>query len=291
MRLHRALFYILLAIFIAGILLAVFVDPSKVMSRIATGLITGSFVGLLSSVVNYAYAWQKYISELFSHAFELFDDLEEELIKARMEVDRVESFSKESLIKSAKGNTPEDIEKREKEIYKYDKYRVVFDDTPYAPLFFSKKTVAALDDLNRFVSFDLRAISMFKAPKDMFVCLQDGHFSSKEEEEICIGDRDEFFDFIVQRIYDWRDHTAHCMRRLGTLLVAVQDSLKPFNIAEEHRMTPKIVSDLAARQLKDIPDRNPMDEMAKEMVEEMEERMKGDGALDFVLEDGEDEPQ
>jgi len=56
-------------------------------------------------------------------------------------------------------------------------------------------------------------------------------------------------------------------------------------------MTPKIVSDLAARQLKDIPDRNPMDEMAKEMVEEMEERMKGDGALDFVLEDGEDEPQ
>lgn len=56
MRLHRALFYFLLAIFIAGILLAVFVDPSKVMSRVATGLVTGSFVGLLSTVVNYAYA-------------------------------------------------------------------------------------------------------------------------------------------------------------------------------------------------------------------------------------------
>lgn len=56
MRLHRALFYFLLAIFIAGILLAVFVDPSKVMSRVATGLVTGAFVGLLSTVVNYAYA-------------------------------------------------------------------------------------------------------------------------------------------------------------------------------------------------------------------------------------------
>ena len=56
MRLHRALFYILLAIFIAGIFLAVFVDPSKVMSRVATGLVTGAFVGLLSTVVNYAYA-------------------------------------------------------------------------------------------------------------------------------------------------------------------------------------------------------------------------------------------
>ena len=151
--------------------------------------------------------------------------------------------------------------------------------------------MAALDDLNRFVVFELKAISMFKAPKDMFVCLQEGHFSSKEEEEICIGDRDEFFDFIVQHIYDWRDYTAHCMRRLGSLLVAVQTSLKPFNIAEEHRMTPKIVSDLATRQLKGIPDRNPMDEMAKDMEEEMEERMKEDGALDFILEPNEDESQ
>lgn len=291
MRLHRALFYILLAIFITSILLAIFIDPSKVMSRVATGLVTGAFVGLLSTIVNYAYAWQKYFSELFSHAFELFNDLEHELVKARVEVERVESFSKESLIKSAKSNTPDDLEKGKKEIYKYDKYRIVFDDTPYAPLFFSKKIVAALDDLNRFVVFELKAISMFKAPKDMFVCLQEGHFSSKEEEEICIGDRDEFFDFIVQHIYDWRDYTAHCMRRLGSLLVAVQTSLKPFNIAEEHRMTPKIVSDLATRQLKGIPDRNPMDEMAKDMEEEMEERMKEDGALDFILEPNEDESQ
>lgn len=268
MRLHRALFYILLAIFITGILLAVFVDPSKVMSRVATGLVTGAFVGLLSTVVNYAYAWQKYFSELFSHTFELFNDLEHELVEARVEVNHVESFSKESLIKNAKSNTPDDIEKGEKEIYKYDKYRIVFDVTPYAPLFFSKKSVAALDDLNRFAGFELRAISMFKAPKDMFVCLQDGHFSSKEEEEICIGDRDEFFDFIVQHIYDWRDYTAHCMRRLGSLLIAVQTSLKPFNIAEEHRMTPKILSDLATEHLKDIPDRNPIDEMAREMEEE-----------------------
>ena len=276
MRLHRALFYFLLAIFIAGILLAVFVDPSKVMSRVATGLVTGSFVGLLSTVVNYAYAWQKYFSELFSHAFELFNDLEHELVRARVEVEHVETFSKESLIKNAKSNTPEDIEKGENEIYKFDKYRIVFDDTPYAPLFFSKKTVAALDDLYRFVGFELRAISMFKAPKDMFVCLQDGHFSDKEEEKIYIGDRDEFFDFIVQHIYDWRDFTAHCMRRLGSLLVAVQTSLKPFNIAEEHRMTPKLLSDLAAKQLKDIPDRNPMEEKAKEMEEEMEGGMKED---------------
>ena len=64
MRLHRALFYFLLAIFIAGILLAVFVDPSKVMSRVATGFVTGAFVGLLSTVVNYAYAKRIWLEHL-----------------------------------------------------------------------------------------------------------------------------------------------------------------------------------------------------------------------------------
>jgi hypothetical protein len=45
-------------------------------------------------------------------------------------------------------------------------------------------------------------------------------------------------------------------------------------------MTPKILSDLAAEHLKDIPDRNPIDEMAKEMEDEIEKDTKLDITMD-----------
>ena len=67
MRLNRTLFYIMLGVFIAGVLMAVFIKPENVaMSRIATGLITGSFIGLVSSIVNYVYAWQKFMTEILA---------------------------------------------------------------------------------------------------------------------------------------------------------------------------------------------------------------------------------
>ena len=269
MRLHRALFYILLAIFVGGVLLAIFIDPTSVMSRIATGLITGALVGLLSTIVNYAYAWQTYFSGLFSHAFELYNDLEEELAHASVAVENIETFSKDTLIKNAQCLTPEIAEKKEKEDHKYDKYKVIFDDAPYAPLFFSKKTAVTLDDLKDFVYFELVAISMFRSTKDSFVCLQDGHFSSKEEEELFIGDKDEFFDFIVRQIYNWRDYTAHCMRRFTSLLLDVRNSMKPLNITGEHRETARILNDLVALDLKGIPDRNPLEEKTDKFEDKM----------------------
>ena len=273
MRLHRALFYILLAIFIAGILLAVFVDPSKVMSRVATGLVTGAFVGLLSTVVNYAYAWQSYFRNLFEGAFELFQELEDELVHARATISTYESLDKQYLIDHAEPHTPEDFKTLEEMQHKFDKYRIKLDDAPYAPLFFSKKTVKALDELYGFVNGRLHMLFTYSALKDSLVCLQEGHFSCKEEEEIAIGNKDDFFDFIMQNMYNWRDYTGHCIRQLGDILVAVQQSLKPFDIGKDFKGIPKMLCDLAAMDLKDIPDRDPVEEGIKEMEEEEKDYM------------------
>lgn len=219
MRLHRALFYILLTIFVAGMLMAIFVDPSKVMSRIATGLITGSFVGLISTIVNYSY-----------------------------------------LIDSAKPFTEDDAKKLHENQHKFDKYRIKLDDAPYAPLFFSKDTVSVLDKLYNFTHSNVFMIFSYSSLKDSFVCLQEGHFMDEEEERIAIGNKDDFFDYIVQNMYNWRDYTAHCQRRLVDILVAIQQSLKPFNVGKGYDEIPKMLSDLVAMDLKDIPNRNPMDE-------------------------------
>lgn len=260
MRLHRALFYILLTIFVAGMLMAIFVDPSKVMSRIATGLITGSFVGLISTIVNYSYAWQTYFRNLYNSIFEFYEDLGNELIHAKVEVSYIESFSKQYLIDSAKPFTEDDAKKLHENQHKFDKYRIKLDDAPYAPLFFSKDTVSVLDELYNFTHSNVFMIFSYSSLKDSFVCLQECHFMDEEEERIAIGNKDDFFDYIVQNMYNWRDYTAHCQRRLVDILVAIQQSLKPFNVGKGYDEIPKMLSDLVAMDLKDIPNRNPMDE-------------------------------
>ena len=53
MRLYVRMFYILLVVFAIGIVVVCIVEKSSVLSRIGTGLITGSFVGLITAFSNY----------------------------------------------------------------------------------------------------------------------------------------------------------------------------------------------------------------------------------------------
>lgn len=75
----------------ASVLMVVIIDPSCVMSGIATGLITGSFVALVSSVVNYVYAWQQFMNKYFENAMQLYHELENDLIQSEV---KIEYFNK-----------------------------------------------------------------------------------------------------------------------------------------------------------------------------------------------------
>ena len=155
--------------------------------------------------------------------------------------------------------TDKDDDSFDANMQKYDKYRAMFDYSSYVSLFFRKRTTNCLDGLDRF-AMGLRMIHMYCSTGDLFVCLQEGHFSSKEEEAIAIGDRDEFFDYIVQSTYDWRDYTAHCMRQLAIQIDALYQSIKPFSIGNDYKGVSEIISYYSDYALKDLPDRNPMDE-------------------------------
>lgn len=80
MRLYRSLFYVLMVLFVSGVVLIVTADPSRVMSRIAIGMITGSFVGILTTFVNYIHAKQSYFEDLYNNALDLYFDLQYELV-------------------------------------------------------------------------------------------------------------------------------------------------------------------------------------------------------------------
>ena len=273
MRLHRTLFYIMLLFFVASVLMAVFIEPLSVMSRVATGLITGSFVALVSSVVNYVYAWQQFMNKYFENAMQLYHELENDLIQSEVKIEYFNKNDKQFLIDNAPQHTMEELEKEFRKDRRYEKYRVMFDYAPYASLFFRKRTLAVLDKIDRYVS-GLGMIPSLGRTSTLLVGLQEGHFSSKEEEEIAIGDRDSFFDYIVQSATDWRDYTAYCMRQLVSLLSKLQKSLRPLDVSEDYRELPKILSVMAESHLKDLPDRNPV----KEHVDDFEKEM--DACLD-----------
>lgn len=83
MKLFVRLFYILLVVFIAGIILLIFVQPMSVMSRVAAGLVTGSFVGIVSAFTNYYHLRQTYFEQMVTTLMPISQELRMDYTKAR----------------------------------------------------------------------------------------------------------------------------------------------------------------------------------------------------------------
>lgn len=75
MKLYIKLFYVLLSVFIIGILSLCLVDSTTVWSRIATGLVTGSFVGIVNTLTNYYHARKAYFEKFMVDVLEIEHNL------------------------------------------------------------------------------------------------------------------------------------------------------------------------------------------------------------------------
>ena len=98
MKLSRNLFLILVLLFIIGVVLVSVVNPASVMSRIATGLITGSFVGAISAFVNYAHLRTVFFNNLVISLWDFFDQLKHDYILAKVRNEQLAESSKEENI-------------------------------------------------------------------------------------------------------------------------------------------------------------------------------------------------
>ncbi len=260
MRLHRTLFYFMLAVFVVGVIVACTVEFSTVSSRIATGLISGAMVGLLSSLVNYHYAWQTYISGIYDSTFELFSELEHEMIDARDTVEHIEEGDRQNAIlwltSMARRTEKYDDEKNPSHT-RYTKYMAKFNCFQYAPLFPFGKTKDALQRLTIQVG-KLGKITTYRVMCRLSFCLEEGHFANEEDEREAIGDRDKFYEYIKQSMVDWRDYTACMMRELCYNIKGLQTSIRPFLLEEDYKELPKMLFGLKNDYLKNLPVRNPL---------------------------------
>lgn len=219
MKLFARLFYILFGVFVIGIVAVCLVDPTSVWSRIATGLITGSFVGLVNTLTNYFHARQEFFEKMALSLLNVEFALGEDYIHAKSRNAFISEMSKKQMIKYAAENEhlEDTVAKSEKMHKRYQELASKFDFEAYVPLipWTRKKTVKVLEAMDNLISFDL--VQLYGDYRLCFDFKLLSSPASKEEQQLVIGDPDEFYESVVQENKDYQDLIAFNLNSLADL--------------------------------------------------------------------------
>lgn len=136
MKLFARLFGILFGVFVIGIVTVCLVEPSSVWSRIATGLITGSFVGLVNTLTNYYHTRQVFFEKMALSLLDVEFNLGEDYIHAKTRNSFIADMSKKQMIKYAAEHEGinDTVAKSEKMHKRYQELASKFDFEAYVPL-------------------------------------------------------------------------------------------------------------------------------------------------------------
>lgn len=207
MKLYRNLFYVLLGIFAVGVTILCLVSPDSIISRISTGLVTGSFVWAVNVFVNYAHARSSYFKELAVALSEICHELGSDLIKARLRNNDLSESTKEEIIAQYKNGhkfVMEDVSSME---HRYSKLAAKIDDDAFSGIVFSDiKVKKLLREMESFIGIDIKyrygdlqfCWLFVKAPK--------------AEQLLVIGEPDEFFEHLIEsnKKFQGLEHKTPC---------------------------------------------------------------------------------
>lgn len=217
MKLFTRLFYILFGVFVIGILAVCLVVPSSVWSRIATGLITGSFVGLVNTLTNYFHARQVFFEKMVVSLLDVEFNLGDDYMDAKSRNAFIADMSKKEMIKYAEEHedAKDTIAKSEEMHKRYQGLAAQFDFEAYVPLIPStgKRIKNILEELDNLISFDL--VHLYGDYRSCYDFTLLSAPVTKEEQQICIGDPDDFFDYVVQENKDYQDLLAFNLNSLA----------------------------------------------------------------------------
>ena len=220
MKLYRNLFYVLFGIFAVGVTLLCLVLPDSIISRISTGLVTGSFVGAVNVFVNYAHARSSYFKELAVALSEICHELGSDLIKARLRNNDLSESTKEEIIAQYKNGNKfvmEDVSSME---HRYSKLAAKIDDDAFSGIVFSDiKVKKLLMEMESFIDIDVKYL--YGA---LQFCLNFSLLSvkaPKAEQLLVIGEPDEFFEHLVESNKKFQGHLESDLKRLAELCASL----------------------------------------------------------------------
>ena len=272
MKLYTRLFYVLFGVFVIGIVTVCLVDPSSVWSRIATGLVTGSFVGLVNTLTNYFHARQEFFEKMARSLLDVEFNLGEDYIHAKTRNSFIADMSKKQMIKYAAENEhlEDTIAKSEKMHKRYQELASKFDFEAYIPLipWTRRNIIKILEVMDNLISFDLAHLY-----RDYRFCFDFTLLSSpasKEEQQMVIGDSDEFFESVVQKNKDYQDLIAFNLNSLADLTESLSPMMKGVVSKMHMEILSKMPFSIRDVYLRDAVIRDVRSERAAEVDKEWE---------------------
>ena len=272
MKLFARLFWILFGVFVIGIVTVCLVEPSSVWSRIATGLITGSFVGLVNTLTNYFHTRQVFFEKMALSLLDVEFNLGEDYIHAKTRNSFIADMSKKQMIKYAAENEhlEDTIAKSEKMHKRYQELASKFDFEAYVPLipWTRKKTMKVLEKMDELISSEL--VHLYGDYRFCFDFTLLSSPASKEEQQMVIGDPDEFYDHVVQENKDYQDLIAYNLNSLADLIESLSPKMKG-TVSKMHLdLLSRMPFSIRDAYLRDAVIRDVRTERAAEVEKELE---------------------
>lgn len=272
MKLFARLFWILFGVFVIGIVTVCLVEPSSVWSRIATGLITGSFVGLVNTLTNYFHTRQVFFEKMALSLLDVEFNLGEDYIHAKTRNSFIADMSKKQMIKYAAENEhlEDTIAKSEKMHKRYQELASKFDFEAYIPLipWTRKKTMKVLETMDELISSEL--VHLYGDYRFCFDFTLLSSPASKEEQQMVIGDPDEFYDHVVQENKDYQDLIAYNLNSLADLIESLSPKMKG-TVSKMHLdLLSRMPFSIRDAYLRDAVIRDVRTERAAEVEKELE---------------------
>lgn len=273
MKLNRNLFYILLVIFISAVCMVVFTDSTSVISRVGTGLMTGSFMGMIGAVVNYFHQRSEYFHKLGYLCIDVANKLKDYQIEAEVYNQGIER-DKKATIDYATRNRPQEEAEQKKMRNDFTACALRCQSGTYVPFFFKSTYSGAYEKLCDKIEFDYPNLAGRRLACRAFSML--GVKASPEEQAIVIGNPDEFYEYIRKSCVDYHDLIVYECFELSKLIndlcdgifrgTQLKSTLSAFEIAAEMAMInvdPDKVRDVRKEQ---------SDEIAKRLEQNNEEK-------------------
>ena len=267
MRLQRDLIYSMIVLFAIGVGIVLITDITSAWNSIAIGIMTGAFVGLVTSFVDYWHHRAAYLKNLASTLFDISQDLLHDYHFAKLRVERLNGMSKDEIIKSSFEKFEDDHQKVDNFKVKYAKHTMQLCAEEFVPLFTTRKKSTLIDDIEQLVRFDVGTLH-----GDLLLCYSFsmlGADNPDEVRDIVIGDPDVFFDDVMQDNVDFRDQILWDLNKLRDISIRIKNSFGKMELkgAIDYLDITALTAEGATKgqQL-----RNPREQKATEALEQLQ---------------------
>lgn len=198
-------------------------DPSSVWSRIATGLMTGSFVGFINALVNYYHQRQQYFEELFKILQDAVHALHLDFNMQRLRLEDLNEMSREKIIAEAVKEAKHSLKKADEMDMKYKTLLSHVDTEAFIPLIPDTTMSAALDRLLNLKVIYVPFLRGEYLTSHSFSMLDPSR--DQEEQAITIGDPDDFFDFVMNSNENYFNQLAWCINEISEVTLLLKHGM------------------------------------------------------------------